>query len=75
MIINLAAGSPVALVDWWYVASRRDAVENAAKPMVMVMVLLLTGLEEPDDVVKLVAGVVAGLVGDVMRLRRFDSDS
>ena len=65
------------MVDWWYVASRRDAVENAAKPMVMVMVmvLLLTGLEEPDDVVKLVAGVVAGLVGDVMRLRRFDSDS
>jgi uncharacterized membrane protein YhhN len=74
-ILFVVASLAIALVDWWSVAKKRPDIESLAKPLVMVplIVAALVTSAEPGDVGWLLAaGLVGGLVGDVMLLERFD---
>ena len=65
----------IAFVDWWSVRTGRGAVEQVAKPLVMVALIVgALGAVDAPTLVRLlvVGGLVLGLVGDVALLPRFD---
>ena len=71
----LIVAAVVMMTDWWAVWSGRPAVEQAAKPAVMValVALALTVDAEPSGVVPwMVAALACGLVGDVALLPTVD---
>jgi uncharacterized membrane protein YhhN len=64
-VLALAA----ALVDWWAVAGDRRRVEYAAKPTVLILLIVAAlALDPVDDTVRawFVLGLAASLVGDVV---------
>jgi uncharacterized membrane protein YhhN len=64
----LAAAGVVALVDWWAVWNDRRAVEYVAKPLTLVLLIVVAGLLDPAHDVQRVwflAALVASLLGDV----------
>ena len=71
----LIVAAMTMVTDWWAVWSDRPAVEQAAKPAVMValIALALTIDAEPSSVVPwIVAALACGLVGDVALLPTVD---
>ncbi len=74
-IVFVAVSLVIGVVDWWAVATRRSGVEALAKPLVMVPLIAAAAVTTtvPGDVRWLLAaGLLGGLVGDVMLLERFD---
>lgn len=70
MVLLVLAGA-VAVVDWWAVATDRDAVERWAKPVTMLLLVAVAatwGAPAADARVWLVVGALLGLVGDVALL-------
>lgn len=73
--VGVAGAFAVACLDWWAVRTSRASVEEVAKPLVMVLLLIgaLLAVGAPASVRLLVAlGLGFGLVGDVLLLPRFD---
>ncbi len=73
-IVFVAMSLAIALVDWWSVAKKRPDIERLAKPLVMVPLIVAAATTSAARDVGwfLAAGLVGGLVGDVMLLERFD---
>ena len=70
-VVLLVLAGAAALVDWWAVATDRDAVERWAKPVTMLLLVAVAatwGEPATDARVWLVAGALLGLVGDVALL-------
>jgi len=73
----LAAGAAAVAMasDWWSVRSARAAVENVAKPAVMVALIALALAVDADPEAArwlVIAGLVFGLAGDVFLLPSVD---
>ena len=75
MVILLAvAAALIAFVDWWAVWND-SAVEQLAKPLVMVALIGLALMIDADPAAArwlIVTGLVFGLIGDVMLLPQVD---
>jgi uncharacterized membrane protein YhhN len=73
--IVLAAAGLTAMVDWWSVATRNYRVETIAKPLVMIWLIIAALIIDADPTSArpwIVAGLVAGLAGDIFLLPNFD---
>ena len=65
----------IAAVDWWSVSTGRGAVEQIAKPLVMVALIgIALSIDAEPAAARwlVVAGLLCGLVGDVMLLPQVD---
>jgi alkenylglycerophosphocholine/alkenylglycerophosphoethanolamine hydrolase len=73
--IVLAAAGVTAVVDWWSVATDNRRVEAAAKPLVMIWLIAAALLIDADPTSArpwIVAGLIAGLAGDIFLLPNVD---
>jgi uncharacterized membrane protein YhhN len=64
----LAATGVVALVDWWAVATDRRPVEYVAKPLTLVLLIVVAALLDPADGAQrtwFLVALAASLAGDV----------
>jgi uncharacterized membrane protein YhhN len=63
------------LLDWWSVATRRSTVESAAKPAVMIALIVVAALGDVDPAAVrpwIIGGLAFGLLGDIALLPRLD---
>lgn len=75
IFIIFAAAGLTAVVDWWSVATRNHRVETIAKPLVMIWLIIAALLIDADPTSVrpwIVAGLVAGLAGDIFLLPNVD---
>ena len=73
--IVLAVAGLTAMVDWWSVATRNHSVETVAKPLVMIWLIIAALIIDADPTSArpwIVAGLVAGLAGDIFLLPNVD---
>jgi len=73
--IVLAAAGLTAAVDWWSVATDNRRFEAVSKPLVMIWLIAAALVIDADPASArpwIVAGLVAGLAGDVFLLPRVD---
>lgn len=73
--IVLAAAGLTALVDWWSVATDHRRIEAVAKPLVMIWLIIAALIIDADPTSVrpwIVAGLVAGLAGDIFLLPNVD---
>ena len=70
----LAVVGVIAAVDWYALGSRNRNLERVAKPLVMVVLILVVLLSDLDgwSLAWLCFGLAAGLVGDVLLLPEID---
>ncbi len=68
-VVPLLVAALVAVLDWWAVGTDRRGIERWAKPAVMVLLVAAAVLIPADSEAirwAIVAGLVFGLVGDVL---------
>ena len=73
--IVLAAAGLTAIVDWWSVATDHRRIEAVAKPLVMIWLIIAALVIDADPTSVrpwIVAGLVAGLAGDIFLLPNVD---
>lgn len=75
ILVALGAAAASAVTDWWAVATGRARVEALAKPLVMICLITAAVLIDADPASArpwIVAGLIAGLFGDVFLLPQVD---